>query len=51
MTRNTGECLKYDKEGTLQKSFSGNSAVGQKRHGSSKTSNSFGTVKKTQKSL
>ena len=62
MTHNTGECRKYNKDGTLQKSFSGKAAVGQKRHGSGKkeTFNSFAqimerflslekTVKKTQK--
>jgi hypothetical protein len=62
-THNTGECRKYDKDGTLQKSFSRKAAVGQKCHSSGKkeTSNSFAQimerfsslekmVKKTQKS-
>ena len=42
-THNTGECRKYDKDGTLQKSFSAKAAVGQKRHGSGKkeSHNSF----------
>ncbi len=54
-------CRKYEKDGTLQKSFSRKAAIGQKRHGSSKSSNSFAqimehfsklekTVKKSQKS-
>jgi hypothetical protein len=42
-THNTGECHKYDKDGTLQKSFSAKAAVGQKRHGGGKkeSHNSF----------
>ena len=40
-TYNTSECCKYEIDGTLQKSFSRKAVVGQKRHGSSKTSNSF----------
>ncbi len=42
-THNTGECHKYDTYGTLQKSFIGKAAIGQKRQGSGKkeTSNSF----------
>ena len=62
-THNTGECRKYEKDGTLKKSFSGKAAVGQKRHGNGKkeSANSFAqimdrfsrlekTVKKAQKS-
>ena len=42
-THNTGECRKYEKDGTLKKSFSGKAAVGQKRNGKGKTegANSF----------
>ena len=45
-THNTGECRKYDKDGTLQKSFSAKAAVGQKRHGGGKkeSHNSFAQV-------
>jgi hypothetical protein len=64
-THNTGECCKYDKDGTLKKkSFSRKATIGQKCHSSGKkeNSNSFTqimehfskiekTVKKTQKSL
>jgi len=62
MTHNTGECRKYEKDGTLKKIFSGKAAVGQKRHGKGKkeSANSFAqimdrfsklekTVKKAQK--
>jgi hypothetical protein len=42
-THNTGECCKYEKDGTLKKGFSGKAAIGQKCHGSCKeeSSNSF----------
>ena len=45
-THNTGECRKYDKDGTLQKSFSAKAAVGEKRHGGGKkeSHNSFAQV-------
>jgi hypothetical protein len=62
-THNTGECRKYEKDGTLKKSFSGTAAVGQKHHGNGRkeSANSFAqimdrfsklekTVKKAQKS-
>jgi hypothetical protein len=62
-THNTGECHKYERDGTLKKSFSGKAAVGQKRHGNGRkeSANSFAqimdcfsklekTVKKAQKS-
>jgi hypothetical protein len=61
-THNTGECHKYEKDGTLKKSFSRKTAIGQKRHGNCKkeSANSFAlimdrfsklekTVKKAQK--
>ena len=61
--QNTGECQKYEKDGTLKKSFNGKAAVGSKRHGNGKKdhANSFAqfmerisklekAVKKTQKS-
>ncbi len=64
MTHNTGECHKYEKDGTLKKSFNGKAAVGSKCHGNGKKdhANSFAqlmerflklekAVKKTQKSL
>jgi hypothetical protein len=35
-THNTGECRKYEKDGTLEKCFSEKVAVGQKRHGNGK---------------
>ena len=40
------KCRKYDKDGTLQKSFSAKAAVGQKRHGGGKKEsyNSFAQV-------
>ncbi len=63
-THNTGECRKYEKDGTLEKGFSGKAAIMQKRHSSGKKENSNSlvqliehflklekTVKKTQKSL
>jgi len=42
-TYTTGECRKYNNNGTLQKSFGGKAADGKKRHGSSKkeSANSF----------
>jgi hypothetical protein len=45
-THNTGECCKYEKDGTLRKDFSRKAAVGQKRHGSGKkeNSNSFAQI-------
>ncbi len=39
MTHNTGEHHKYEKDGTLKKSFSGKAAVGPKRNGYSKKEN------------
>jgi hypothetical protein len=63
-THNTGVCHKYEKDGTLKKSFNGKAAVGLKCHGNGKKdhANSFAqfmercsklekAVKKTQKSL
>ncbi len=63
MTHNTGECHKYEKDGTLKKSFNGKAAIGPKHHGNGKKdhTNSFmqfmecfskldKAVKKTQKS-
>ena len=62
-TKNTGECRKYKRDGTLKKSFNGKAAVGPKRHGNGKKdhANSFAqfmecfsklknAVKKTQQS-
>ncbi len=62
-THNTGECHKYEKDGTLKNSFSKKAAIGQKCHGIGKKdhANSFAqfmerfsklkkAVKKTQKS-
>ena len=60
-THNTNECPKYKKDGTIKNGFGKKTAIGQKRHGSSKNSNSFAqilkhfsklekTVKKTQRS-
>ena len=62
-THNTGECRKYEKDGTLKKSFNGKAAVGAKYNGKGKKdhANSFAqimerfsklekAVKKTQKS-
>ncbi len=45
-THNTSECRKYEKDGTLQKSFSVKAAVEQKRRGSGKkeSHNSFAQV-------
>ncbi len=45
-THNTGECHKYEKDGTLKKGFSGKAAIGQKCHGSGKKekSNSFAEI-------
>ena len=45
-THNTSECRKYEKDGTLQKSFGAKPAVGQKRRGSGKkeSHNSFAQV-------
>jgi hypothetical protein len=39
-THNTGECHKYEKDGTLKKGFSKKAAIGQKCHGSGKKENS-----------
>jgi hypothetical protein len=63
-THNTGECRKYEKDGTLKKSFNGKAAVGAKYNGKGKKdhANSFAqimecfsklkkAVKKTQKSF
>ena len=64
MTHNTGECRKYEKDGTLQKSFSTKASAGKKGTGGGKKQaygNSFAqvmerfsklekAVKKTQKS-
>jgi hypothetical protein len=63
MTHNTGECHKYEKDGTLKKSFNGKAAVGGKYNvkGKKDHANSFAqimerfsklekVVKKTQKS-
>jgi hypothetical protein len=60
---NTGECHKYEKDGTLKKSFSRKAAIGLKRNSYSKkeNANSFAqfmerylklekAIKKTQKS-
>jgi hypothetical protein len=61
MTHNTGECHKYEKDGTSKQGFGKKAAIGQKHHGSSKKDhyNSFAfmecfsklkkAVKKTQK--
>jgi hypothetical protein len=62
-THNTGECRKYEKDGTLKKSFNGKAAVGAKYNGKGKKdhANYFAqimecfsklkkAVKKTQKS-
>ncbi len=62
-THNTGECRKYEKDGTLKKGFSRKAAIEQKRNGYNKkeNTNSFGqftdhfsklekTVNKAQKS-
>ena len=35
-THNTGECHKYEKDGTLKKSFNGKAAIGPKHHGNGK---------------
>ncbi len=65
MTHNTGECHKYEKDGTLKKGFSRKAAIGQKCHGSrgnKESAHSFvqimdhflkheKTVKKAQKNL
>jgi hypothetical protein len=61
-THNTGECSKYEKDGTLKKDFSRKAAIGQKHNGYNKkeNANSFAqfmdrfskfkkTVKKAQK--
>ncbi len=63
-THNTGECHKYEKDGTPKQGFSKNAAIGQKHYGNGKKdhANSFvqfmehfsklkKAVKKTQKSL
>jgi hypothetical protein len=39
-THNTGDCHKYEKDGTLKKGFSKIAAIGQKCHGSGKKENS-----------
>ncbi len=63
-THNTGECHKYEKDGTLKNGFSKKTSIGQKHHSNGKKdhANSFvqfmecflklkKAVKKTQKSL
>ncbi len=52
-THNTGECRKYEKDGTLKKSFNGKAAVGAKYNGKGKKdhANSFAQIMEASQNL